>query len=116
MSKPRAWGGPSIWFRGARDPRAAPNHLHLDLRPLTTMNEEVDRLVALGATVVERYDDITPCRTPKATSSASSWVPAIPTRHRVADPPSLMPPLQGSRATPSHGLTYWPSGPSFRSG
>jgi hypothetical protein len=54
-----AWGGPNIWFRGARGPKTAPNRLHLDLRPLTTMDEEVARLVALGATVVERLDDIT---------------------------------------------------------
>lgn len=60
-----AWGGPNIWFRGARDPKAAPNRLHLDLRPLTTMHEEIDRLVALGATVVERYDDITPMQDPE---------------------------------------------------
>ena len=45
-----AWGGPNIWFRGAREPKVAPNRLHLDLRPLTSMAEEVDRLVALGAT------------------------------------------------------------------
>ena len=80
------------------------------------MNEEVDRLVALGATVVERYDDIIPMQDPEATSSASSWVPAIPTRHRVGDPPSLLPPMQGARATLSHGLTNSPSDPSFRSG
>ena len=60
-----AWGGPNIWFRGARDPKTAPNRLPLDLRPLTTMHEEVDRLVALGATVVERYDDITPMQDPE---------------------------------------------------
>jgi hypothetical protein len=29
------------------------------------MHEEVDRLVALGATVVERYDDITPMQDPE---------------------------------------------------
>jgi hypothetical protein len=60
-----AWGGPNIWFRGARDPKAAPNRLHLDLRALTTMAEEVDRLVALGATVVARYDDITVLHDPE---------------------------------------------------
>jgi hypothetical protein len=60
-----AWGGPNIWFRGARDPKAAPNRLHLDLRALTTMAEEVDRLVALGATVVERHDDITVLHDPE---------------------------------------------------
>jgi hypothetical protein len=60
-----AWGGPNIWFRGAREPKAAPNRLPLDLRPLTSMAEEVDRLVALGATVIERYDDITVMHDPE---------------------------------------------------
>jgi hypothetical protein len=54
-----AWGGPNIWFRGARGPKTTPNRLHLDLRPLTSMDEEVQRLVALGATVAERFADIT---------------------------------------------------------
>jgi len=39
--------------------------VHLDLRALTTMSEEVDRLVALGATVVQRYDDITVMEDPE---------------------------------------------------
>jgi Glyoxalase-like domain len=60
-----AWGGPNIWFRGAREPKAAPNRLHLDLRPLTSMTAEVDRLVTLGATVVERHDDITVMHDPE---------------------------------------------------
>ena len=60
-----AWGGPNIWFRGTRGPKTAPNRLHLDLRPLTTMDEEAERLVALGATVVERFDDITVMRDPE---------------------------------------------------
>jgi predicted enzyme related to lactoylglutathione lyase len=60
-----AWGGPNIWFRGAREPKAAPNRLHLDLRSLTSMAEEVDRLVALGGTVTERSDDITVMHDPE---------------------------------------------------
>jgi hypothetical protein len=52
------WGGPNIWFRGARGPKSARNRLHLDLRAMTTMDEEVERLVALGATVEERYGGI----------------------------------------------------------
>ena len=60
-----AWGGPNIWFRGARGPKIAPNRLHLDLRPLTAMDEEAERLVALGATVVERFADITVMRDPE---------------------------------------------------
>ena len=54
-----AWGGPNIWFRGDRGPRTGTNRVHLDLRALTTMDREVERLVGLGATVVERYEDIT---------------------------------------------------------
>jgi predicted enzyme related to lactoylglutathione lyase len=60
-----AWGGPNIWFRGGRGPKAAPNRLHLDLRALTGMDAEVERLVGLGARVVERYDDITVMRDPE---------------------------------------------------
>jgi Glyoxalase-like domain len=59
------WGGPNIWFRGGRRPKAAPNHLHLDLRALTSMSKEVERLIALGATVVQRYDDITVMQDPE---------------------------------------------------
>ena len=57
--EPAAWGGPGIWFRGGRGPKLAPNRLHLDLRALTSMAEEVERLAGLGATVVERFEDIT---------------------------------------------------------
>jgi hypothetical protein len=59
------WGGPNIWFRGAHVAKAAPNRLHLDLRALTSMRDEVERLVALGATVVERFDDITVMQDPE---------------------------------------------------
>jgi hypothetical protein len=60
-----AWGGPNIWFRGGRGPKVADNRVHLDLRPLSSMDEEVARLVGLGATVVERFDDITVLRDPE---------------------------------------------------
>ena len=60
-----AWGGPNIWFRGTRGPKTAPNRLHLDLRPLTSMDEEVTRLRRLGATVVERFADITVMHDPE---------------------------------------------------
>jgi hypothetical protein len=33
--------------------------VHLDLRASTAMEQEVERLVGLGATVVERHADIT---------------------------------------------------------
>ena len=60
-----AWGGPNIWFRGGRGAKTGPNRVHLDLRALTTMRDEVERLVALGAEVVTRYDDITTMRDPE---------------------------------------------------
>jgi hypothetical protein len=60
-----AWGGPNIWFRGGRGPKLAANRMHLDLRALTSMDEEVERLVGLGASVVERFDDITALRDPE---------------------------------------------------
>ena len=49
MAVARFWAGAEV----------APNRVHLDLRSLTSMDEEVERLVGLGATVVERFDDIT---------------------------------------------------------
>ena len=73
-----AWGGPNIWFRGARASKAAPNRLHLDLRPLTTMAEEVERLVALGATVAERYDDITVMHDPEGNEFCIELGPGDP--------------------------------------
>ncbi|MFL5797099.1 MAG: VOC family protein [Actinomycetota bacterium] len=59
------WGGPNIWFRGARGPKTASNRVHLDLRSMTTMDEEVSRLIGLGATEVTRYDDIVEMQDPE---------------------------------------------------
>ena len=73
-----AWGGPNLWFRGARAPKAAPNRLHLDLRPIITMKEEVDRLVALGATVADRYPDITTMHDPEGNEFCVELGPGDP--------------------------------------
>jgi Glyoxalase-like domain len=73
-----AWGGPNIWFRGARGPKTAPNRLHLDLRPLTTMDEEVARLRDLGAAVVERFDDITVMHDPEGNEFCVELGPGDP--------------------------------------
>ena len=73
-----AWGGPNIWFRGNRGPKTAPNRLHLDLRPLTTMAEEVARLVGLDATVVERFDDITVMQDPEGNEFCVELGPGDP--------------------------------------
>ena len=40
-----------IFFQPVPEPKAAKNRVHLDVRPTDTMQEEVDRLVALGASV-----------------------------------------------------------------
>jgi hypothetical protein len=78
-----AWGGPNIWFRGGRRPKVAPNRLHLDLRALTTMDEEVERLVGLGATVLERFDDITVMRDPDGNEFCVE--PGPGDRHEASD-------------------------------
>jgi Glyoxalase-like domain len=49
------WGGPNMWFTRVPEPRAAKNRLHFDLRAPVTMAEEVNRLRAAGATVVEPF-------------------------------------------------------------
>jgi len=59
------WGGPSIWFNAVPEPKAAKNRMHLDLRAPATMAEEVARLERLGATVVERYPELTVMRDPE---------------------------------------------------
>jgi hypothetical protein len=59
------WGGPSIWFNRVPEPKAAKNRLHFDLRAPTGMDEEVERLIALGATVVQRSADLTSMRDPE---------------------------------------------------
>jgi hypothetical protein len=73
-----AWGGPNIWFRGDRGPKTALNRLHLDLRPLTTMDEEVARLVGSGARVVERFDDITVMHDPEGNEFCVELGPGDP--------------------------------------
>jgi hypothetical protein len=45
------WGGPSIWFNRAGGSKRAKNRIHLDLRAIGSIPDEVDRLVLLGATV-----------------------------------------------------------------
>lgn len=50
--EPAGWGGPSLWFVRVPEGKTAKNRLHLDLRPMTAHQVEVDRLVGLGADVV----------------------------------------------------------------
>jgi hypothetical protein len=60
------WGGPSMWFNRVPEPKRAKNRLHLDLRAPFEMDREVERLVALGATVVQRSEGITVMQDPEA--------------------------------------------------
>jgi hypothetical protein len=54
-----------MWFNRVGEPKTAKNRLHFDLRPLTTMEEEVVRLEGLGASIVARYEAITTMRDPE---------------------------------------------------
>jgi hypothetical protein len=53
------WGGPNIWFVRVPEIKAAKNRVHFDLRAPGAVSEEVTRLTALGATVLERHDSHT---------------------------------------------------------
>jgi predicted enzyme related to lactoylglutathione lyase len=45
-------GGPAIFFNQVPEPKTVKNRLHLCLRPKTTRDEEVERLLGLGAALV----------------------------------------------------------------
>lgn len=48
--------GPTMLFIPVPEPRTVKNRMHVDLQPIDrTREEEVDRLLALGATVVEDH-------------------------------------------------------------
>jgi hypothetical protein len=59
------WGGPNMWFARVPEPKAAKNRMHLDLRAPATMVQEVRRLTALGASVVEVHDGHTVMNDPE---------------------------------------------------
>ena len=44
--------GPRLLFLGVPEGKSVKNRVHLDLQPATTRDEEVERLLALGATEV----------------------------------------------------------------
>lgn len=53
---PPSGGGPTMLFIPVPEPRTVKNRLHLDLQPTDrSRDEEVERLLALGATVVEDH-------------------------------------------------------------
>ncbi|MGW4456421.1 VOC family protein [Streptomyces albidoflavus] len=47
-----AEGGPALYFHQVPEPTTVKNRLHLCLRPETTREQEVERLLGLGATLV----------------------------------------------------------------
>nr|WSY53181.1 VOC family protein [Streptomyces sp. NBC_00886] len=55
LIEPQA-GGPRIWCQLVPEPKSVTNRLHLDLLA-TDLEEETDRLVDLGASVLTRYED-----------------------------------------------------------
>ena len=59
------WGGPNMWFVRVPEPKTAKNRMHFDLRAPGSIESEVERLVGLGATVVNRGEDLTVMRDPE---------------------------------------------------
>jgi hypothetical protein len=59
------WGGPNMWFVRVPEPKTAKNRLHFDLRAPDTIDAEVARLAALGATLVRVDADLTTMRDPE---------------------------------------------------
>lgn len=56
--EPAGWGGPSLWFQRVPEDKTAKNRQHFDLRAVGTVHGEVQRLVSLGARVVEPGDGL----------------------------------------------------------
>jgi catechol 2,3-dioxygenase-like lactoylglutathione lyase family enzyme len=48
-------GGPGLLFIRVPESKSVKNRLHLDLKPDTTRDEEVERLLSLGATLYEDH-------------------------------------------------------------
>ena len=63
--EPAGWGGPSLWFVRVPETKTAKNRQHFDLRPTGSHDDEVGRLVSLGATVVRDDGDLTVMRDPE---------------------------------------------------
>lgn len=59
------WGGPNIWFQRVPEAKSAKNRLHFDLRASKSIDDEVDRLEGLGATVMSRAHLLTVMRDPE---------------------------------------------------
>ena len=56
--EPAGWGGPSLWFQRAPEPKVPRNRQHFDLRVTGPLDTERDRLVGMGACVVRQDVDL----------------------------------------------------------
>jgi hypothetical protein len=56
--EPAGWGGPNLWFTRVPERKSAKNRQHFDLRAAGPLQDEVDRLTALGAKVQAQSDDL----------------------------------------------------------
>ena len=56
--EPAGWGGPNLWFQRVPEGKTSKNRQHFDLRAMGPLGLERDRLVGLGATVLEEHDDL----------------------------------------------------------
>src|SRR5688500_12802170 len=59
------WGGPNLWFQQVPEPRTAKLRMHFDLRATTSIEAEVERLTALGATVQHVQEELTVMQDPE---------------------------------------------------
>lgn len=50
-------GEPSLWFAKVPEGKVVKNRVHLDLMPCTDMDEEVRRLLGLGASMQKRFEE-----------------------------------------------------------
>ncbi|KRF27479.1 VOC family protein [Phycicoccus sp. Soil802] len=56
--EPAGWGGPNLWFQRVPEGKTAKNRQHFDLRAMGSVQDEVERLVGLGASVLRAGDDL----------------------------------------------------------
>ena len=56
--EPAGWGGPNLWFRQVPEGKTAKNRQHFDLRAIGAVEVEVERLKALGASVLASDGDL----------------------------------------------------------
>ena len=52
------WGGPTLWFAKVPEGKTAKNRMHFDLRAPGSIEQEVQRLAELGATILYRNEDL----------------------------------------------------------